>query len=118
MLTLATNPSVMSFFNPPPLAKGRVQRADELMRRRRSQENDAWYFLTTGLSRGRPSYGKTWDRDYNPAPEKGCAPQDREMYAHTGIGALFGMEGSGKFIWELAGWNIIPSRLEQRRMKK
>ena len=107
----------MAELNPRALEDGRIQRAFEVARRRENQRRDAYHFLTTGLSKGIPPYQKEWNREYNPWPDPWSKPDPLE-YEDTGIGAVYGFDGSDRHAWQLAGWNITRAHAEVRARKK
>lgn len=45
---------------------------------------------------------------YDPAPYREAIPHDTRMYEGTGIGALYGLPGSERFLSELGGWRLVP----------
>lgn len=116
-MTQFINHAIMKELTPTGMEEGRIIRKHELERRRASQQRDAWHFLTTGLSRGIPPYGKEWNRDYNPMPYPEAAV-DPYVYMGTGIGCLYRLEGSNEHLWQLAGWNIVRTHAEVRARKK
>lgn len=52
-------------------------------------------------------------RVYDPFPYPEAAPQDPRMYEGTGIGCLYGLPGSERFLRELDDW-VVVSRSTQR----
>lgn len=87
----------------------RMKRAEEVEKTRRKEEDCAWRFLTSRdetlhiescvfARRGDPACS----RNYDPGEEP-----DRNLYEGTGIGALFGLDGTRHRAHELAGWNVI-----------
>lgn len=52
-------------------------------------------------------------RIYDPFPYIDAAPQDTRMYEGTGIGCLYGLPGSERFLPELGDW-VVVSRSTQR----
>lgn len=109
---LRINKELQAELTPTGKREGIEQRRDRLLKRAQKQSAEAWHFLTTGESKGIPPYGQTWNRNYTPA----CYPDtyadtvpDPDMYMGTGIGALYNLEGSQAFMWQLAGWNITKA---------
>ena len=114
---LRINKKIQQELTPKGLDEGIEIRRHELERRRGSQQRDAFHFLTTGLSRGIPPYGKEWNREYNPWPYPEATP-DVDLYKDTGIGAIYGHDGSDRHMWQLAGWTITRAHAEVRKRRK
>lgn len=116
-MSLRVNKELAQELTPVGLQEGREQRKYELARRRASQQRDALHFLFTGQSRGIPPYGKEWNREYNPWPYPEAKPDPYE-YEDTGVGAIYGFDGSQRHMWQLAGWSITRRHAEQRKRRK
>jgi hypothetical protein len=90
------------------VSRARAARFDRARTRRLDEARCAWEFLIHGdtrgvhaddcvfAARGEPACS----RDYDP----GTPPEDEKMYAHTGIGTLYGWNTNEA--WQLAGWNV------------
>lgn len=97
-------------------AKALEQRAKAAAKRRSDMSLCAWDFLTWGDTRGEhrdfcmfvEEGQPPCSRLYNPGP----ALEDEAMYEGTGIGALFGLAGSERFAWQLAGWNLTTQHFK------
>lgn len=95
----------------------RKRHAHAVAQQRKAEKEDALDFLMGGDFDNRHTDncihavdgGEPCSRNYNPAPYKESTPNPQQ-YAGTGIGALYGFEGSERFYWELAGWNITKRR--------
>jgi len=92
-------------------AQARAQRAEAVAKRRRDEALCVWDFLTWGDTGKEPHAafcirpaGLVCSRDYHPGP----MPEDEKLYEGTGIGSLFGLNGTERdpHAWQLAGWNI------------
>lgn len=92
-------------------AEAKVRRGLEADKRRADQALCARDFLTWGDTRGIHSKFCVWgadeacSRNYDPYPTAEAAP-DPGLYEGTGIGALYGLRGSERHSWQLAGWNL------------
>ena len=95
--------------SPADKAKAKAKLEEAARRRRRDEALCARDFLTWGDTRGAHEnhcmFGQTCARTYNPWPYPEAAP-DPLLYEGTGIGALYGLRGSEKHLWQLAGWNL------------
>lgn len=96
-------------------AEARHRRALAAERRRRDEALCAWDFLTWGDTRGahadfciHPPLLPACSRVYDPGPR----PEDESLYEGTGIGALYGLAGSEHHAWQLAGWTLTKSVLD------
>lgn len=78
-------------------------------KRRARDWDDATDFLYQGDEDGRHAarcpHRTTCQRVYDPSP-RGAGEPEAVMYEGTGIGALFGMDGSDHHLWQLAGWTL------------
>lgn len=96
------------------IEKGREQNAKRAAKARADEALCARDFLTWGDTRGVHAkfcvHGEAdpCSRSYDPGP----TPEDEAMYEGTGIGALYGMDGSEKFAWQLAGWNLATQEFD------
>lgn len=85
--------------------------------RRQAERDDAWDYLIRGDLDDRHTKrclyalegGEACSRDYNPMPYPDALP-DPVTYEGTGIGALYGLRDTERFLWQLAGWNIRKRR--------
>lgn len=99
------------------LVKARAKHDAELVQRRQNERYDALDFLINGDLDGRHEKRCVYalrgqepcSRDYNPTPYADAVP-DPNLYANTGIGALYGFDGTEGFLWQLAGWNLKRRR--------
>lgn len=80
--------------------------------RRAKEEVDVLDFLFFGADRHteRCIFDKPCSRDYDPMPYYEAAPTPERDYEGTGIGALYGLPGTERFLWQLAGWNVAQRR--------
>lgn len=94
----------------------RDQRAKRTERIRQEEGLCALDFLTWGDTQGdhakrclRPA-GLVCSREYDP----GAMPEDEKLYEGTGIGSLYGLNGTehDPHAWQLAGWNVKMDREE------
>lgn len=105
--------------NPTSTRKSRVALLLHRLKVRQEQMDSANYWLFTGeQSAVKPSYGKEWNRDYNPMPYPEAKPEDVDLYLDTGIAALYGWEGGEEHVWQLAGWNLVRTGGENRKRRK
>jgi hypothetical protein len=88
-------------------ADGILRRRAEVSKRRAAERAAAFEFLVTGETEGPAPDGTPWDRDYDPLPTWEALPGDLHAYDGTGIGALYGLPASRRFLWQLAGWNVV-----------
>jgi hypothetical protein len=88
-----------------------ILRAEVEARRERQKRSALNWLLTGEQDKEPPPYGAEWDRNYNPMPypeaSPGSATMPVEFYVGTGVGLLYGLEGSDGLAWQLAGW-LIP----------
>ncbi len=98
-------------------AEARAKRAEQAAKRRADMALCARDFLTWGDARGKHAdfcmFGESdaCSRTYNPWPYVEAEPDPR-MYEGTGIGAIYGFDGSDKFAWQLAGWNLTTQSFD------
>ena len=113
---------IRDFLNPRAPEVQRSYRRDSLRVERELQRESAWVFRETGEPEGngtKPSYGRKWNRDYNPSPyDTSSRPKDPMMFEETGVGALYGIVGCEIFLYMLAGWNLVDTHKEVRRKRK
>lgn len=108
-----------------PVGMGREKRQDQLANVRAQQKASARAFLVEGeaIQDWQPSYGKKWDREYNPLPYPEALPKDTEMFEGTAIGFLCGLFGESgcagyEHAWQLAGWNLTRKGAEVRSRRR
>lgn len=95
-------------------AEARLKHDEHVRRMRADEALCARDFLTWGDTRGIHAKfcvfgeGDPCSRTYWPGP----TPDDEAMYEGTGIGALFGLDGSDCHAWQLAGWNLATQEFE------
>lgn len=111
--------SIFRQLNPRAPVKCRISLLQDRLKARCNQKDGAWRFLTTGESgANKPSYGREWDRDYNPIPYPEARPEDFEAYMGTGVGLLYGIIECEEHAWQMAGWNLVRTGSETRKRKK
>lgn len=94
----------------------RERNLEHARQRRGLEQADALHFLVYGhdehVERGcvfQEEGGERCSRDYDPRPYPEAALTNPNDYVGTGLGALYGLPGWERFVWELAGWNVsIP----------
>lgn len=96
-------------------ANVRQKNFERAWRMRQAEANDAFDFRWGGDLDGRHRERcifaqrgeQACERVYDPFPEgRSSAPADPTMYQGTGIGLLYGEDGTERFSWELAGWTL------------
>lgn len=113
-----TERKIYDLLNPKAPVKSRLARLEERSHRRHAEKTNAWLFLTTGQSRTPIPYGTEWDREYNPTPYPEARPSDITEYECTGVGTLYGAQGTDQHLWQLAGWNLTRKGGEHKARRK
>ena len=74
--------------------------------RRNAEAADAIHFLVYGPDEHKCIHDEPCGLTYDPMPYFGAEPQPSAWYAGTGIGALYGLPGSERFLPQLAEWTV------------
>ena len=99
------------------LPEGVRKNAERVLRRRNDEALCALDFLVWGDTRGVHSkfcvHGEDdpCARTYNPRPYPEASPDPR-LYEGTAIGALYGLPGTERHLWQLAGWNLTTQEFD------